>query len=393
MRLPARRGEDGSLMIALLAAIVVGGLVIALFGTSMASQKRVQDNRAYQHAINGADAGLQQGMAKITELDPSDLTTSYLSSDSMDDTSLDGIDFEWEAHRQSPYSWAVRASGHLDGVSRTVEATVERESIFFTAAFADREILFRGANSASSYNANDPDSGWGAVGSNGMITMKGNAHADLYMLMGPGADCEGCEPEKLDGHPEPFDLEQIANQIREDKQAACGGSYEPFDTGGAHVELQPGETYCFDKFVVRQHDTVEIPNASADEPITIYMEPGADFTIEHHASVNCNGSTWSSCSSSQAPEAASLQIYTVGTNVSIANHAEIVAAIAAPEADCSAANSNAQADIYGSLLCNDLANQGGWSFFYDERLMDVGTGSFTVTNWREEHAGTTSIPD
>ena len=385
--------DDGSFMLTLLAAIVVGGLVIALFATSMASQQRVQHNRSYQHVINGADVGLQQGMAAVTELDPSDNSTSELSSNDFANTGVGNIDFEWEATRTGPYAWEVRSTGHLDGVSRTVEGTVARSSIFFTAAFADHKILFRGNNSATSYVPGQDDNGNGAIGSNGQITMTGNAGADLYMLMGPGADCDGCEQDKVGGHPDPFDLSEVADDIRDQKQAACAGGYQPFDTNATHSELVPGETYCFDSFHVRMHDTVNFEGASAEEPVTIYMEPGATFNIEGHASVNCNGASWNSCAANEAPEAASLQIYTVGDSVAIGNHASIVAAIAAPEADCGAANSNAQANIYGSMLCNDLANQGGWSFHFDERLMDVATGTFEVTNWREEHAGTTSIQD
>ena len=383
--------DDGSLMLALLAAIVVGGIVIALFGTSMASQERVRDNRSYQHVVNGADVGLQQGLAAITELDPSDTSTTELSSQDATNTSVGNVDFEWEATRTAPYAWEVRASGHLNDVTRTVEATVERSSIFFTAAFADREIVFRGSNSATSYVPGNADNGNGAVGSNGTISMIGNGEADIYMLMGEGADCDGCDADKVSGHPDPFDLDKVADEIRDDKQEACVDGYEPFDTNGTNFELVPGETYCLSSFHVRQHETLDIADASAAEPVTIYMEPGATLNIEHHASVNCNGANWNSCSATEAPEAESLQIYTLGTDVAIANQAEIVAAIAAPEADCSSANSNAQADIYGSLLCNDLSNQGGWSFHFDERLADLSTGDFEITQWREEHSGTTSI--
>jgi hypothetical protein len=114
-----------------------------------------------------------------------------------------------------------------------------------------------------------------------------------------------------------------------------------------------------------------------------------DLSISNQASVNC---PVGGCSMANKPDARSLQIYSTGQAVRIGNQSEFVGAIAAPYASCTGNPSVAQADIYGALICNDLSNQGGWDFYFDDRLLNLGNGQYDVVEWREEAPSTTSFP-
>jgi hypothetical protein len=70
--------------------------------------------------------------------------------------------------------------------------------------------------------------------------------------------------------------------------------------------------------------------------------------------------------------------------VTIGNNTKVAAAIYAPRSDCSGNPSNAQGEIYGSIICRTIDNNGGWQFNYDDDLQWIGSGAFEMTNYREE---------
>ena len=387
------RSDDGSMMLTMLAAIIIGGLVVALFSTSITGQQRVRDDRDYQHVINGANAGLQQAVAVISELEEDDLDTVILTSDDMDDTSLDGIDFTWEATRESPISWNLAGVGELNGVERHVEARAVRDAMFFVAAFADLGFVMRGDNEVRSYTDLAYDTGFGAVGSNGEIEIRGNSSwVDLIMLMGGDADCTSghrCDDRPITGLPDKLDLDAVLEDIQAGMDAACAPSdFRSYDAE-ADGPLQAGETYCLTELVVGQHEDLVVEDASQDDPAIVYINNGV-LETGNHSTTNCDGTTWNACTTAERPESQSLQIYSTGTQVRLGNQSAIAAAVSAPRANCSGSPSNAQADIFGAMVCNDLTNQGGWDFNFDERLLNLGSGQFELKDWREEPGGTTS---
>jgi hypothetical protein len=61
----------------------------------------------------------------------------------------------------------------------------------------------------------------------------------------------------------------------------------------------------------------------------------------------------------------------------------VAAGIYAPESECGGNPSNAQAEIFGSLICRDITNQGGWGFHYDQQLLTLGDGNYQMHAWWE----------
>lgn len=377
--------DDGSLPFALIGIILVAGLCAALFTITIATQRSVREDRQFHQALTGSDAGVQQALTQISELP--DATTTSLSGSA----SLEGVTFDWEATRNGNM-WEVTSTGVDDGQTRIVEAEIERYGTFLVGAFADMAFTMRGDNGADSYNSGTGETGTGigSVGSNGAVTMNGNAFADQILLYGD-ATCtgNGCDSGQLIGEDTRFDIEAVEADIAQTIVDTCGGSLETY-TASTYGPLVAGQTYCFssmnvDEDVVLQ-DSSDGTAPSLDNPVTILLE--GNFDMANDTSLNCP-----SCdgTGNSTPAATALQIYGTGTEFRIGNHSELAAAIAMPSAACQGSPSNAQAEIYGAMICDDLSNQGGWNFHYDELLQEVDSGYWDITDWREEFQGTTSF--
>jgi hypothetical protein len=381
-----RNREGGSMVVALLASIVVGGLAVALVGTTMTGQKKVQHDRDFQLAVNGAEAGVNDAITRITTLGD-DITTVSLDGDGV--LSDSEIAYSWDAVKDTIISWRVTGTGERNGTSRTIEALAVRDAIFFMAAFADIGIALKGGNIVQSYSATQVDTGNGAVGSNGEIYSigAGSSAVDLIMLMGSGASCDGnvCDEAEILGFNSAFDLEKIADSIREAMEG-CNDTFSAYDAATGHV-LEGGNTYCFSDVKVGSQGQLPLQNHSRENPVRILMT--GTFQTGNQAKVNCG----SGCSVTNFPDASALQIYSTGPAVRLGNQSQLSGAIAAPYATCEGNPSVAQADIYGAIICNDMRNQGGWNFYFDDRLLDLGSGQYEIQEWREEVGGSTSWPD
>ena len=388
-----RGREDGSLVVALLASIVIGGLVITLVATTTTGQSKVRNNRDFQLAINGAEAGVNQALTVISQLPYASETVQLSSADLPADatTTVGDVDFEWVANKDTIISWRIQAVGSRNGVDRHVEALAMRDPIFFMAAFADIGFGMKGGNEVRSYSATKGlvDTGLGAVGSNGEVKSigAGSSHADLIMLMGPGASCDGnvCTDTPIVGFNDAFDLEAIATDIKDAMDDVCdSATMASYD---ANYPLVGGQTYCFTNVTIPSAG-LPLQDNTSDAPVVILMT--GEFQTGNGSSINCPAL---GCDVTNYPDARTLQIYSLGPKIALGNQTEIVGAIAAPYASCVGNPSAAQADIYGALICNDLSNQGGWNFYFDDRLLNLGSGEYDIIEWREEPGGTTSFPD
>lgn len=387
--------ESGSLPFAMIGIILVAGLCAALFSITIATQRSVRSDRHFHRALTGADAGVQQALTYISEL-PSAATTTLANTGALDDVS-----FEWEARRNGN-QWEVTSTGTAGDQTRRIEATIEREGAFLVGAFADLAFTMRGANGVDSYSSatGATDTGVGSIGSNGEITMNGNAFADQILLYGD-ATCtgNGCSTGEIIGQDTRFNIEAIERDIVARMEDACAEEGFRSYVASEGRPLQAGETYCFDSMYVDVDvELVAGPDGSdpsLSNPVTIFLN--GNFLQGKHVSLNCAG-----CEDdpeAATPDAGSLQIYGRGERFEVGNQSELAAAVSMPSAACQGygsndngnGGSNAQALIYGAMVCDDLDNQGGWEFHYDENLEHVETGFWDVAVWREETAEGTSF--
>ncbi len=402
--LSAARSDEGSLPLVILASIVGIGLAMALFSSVLTSERTVRSDREFTTAFHGADAAVQSALAYIrsTDLNNSVAVGSVVTGG---DTT-GNVDYTYEATK-GVLEWEVVAIGTINGSSRYVEATISLPSRFYTAAFGKTLVGFKGGNGASSYNGSAVDTGKGAVGTNGDIELNGSAYADELFLYGPTASCtktvSNCDAmlPYTQHAPQPYIPE--TDFIEDALDAAwCQASLAPYRSsvngplvGGAGPG--PDGEYCFSSMTFDSNMT---PDFSADD-VVVYVS--GNISSSNQVKINCKpcidrsfGSSTSTADvnimlASDPVWSSGLQLYSVGASVSLGNHTHLGAAVYAPNASCHGNPSNAQGWIYGAMTCNDINNQGGWSFWFDERLREIGTTEWRIDGIREEIGGTTSF--
>lgn len=143
--------EGGSMPLALLAVIIVAGLVTVLFARTGSSQRNVRFDRDFTEALHAADGGLQEVYHQ--------LNTGRYDADAINTTrtgtgSVDGIPYSWEAEKTSHRAWEVRSTGTAPDADRTVVATVQERPRFFPGGFGDNLVALNGTSSwVDSYNS------------------------------------------------------------------------------------------------------------------------------------------------------------------------------------------------------------------------------------------------
>lgn len=381
------RDQDGSIPMMLTVVILVGGVVAALFSTVIGTQRTVNFDRAYTEAITNADAGLQQAVMFLSQLDRTDPRPVIESTDLPADAgaTLGSGTFSWSATKVGPLRWDVRAAGSVNGETRFVEATIAANSDFFIAAFADQGITLRGGNGAVSY----PAQGYGAIGSNNAVTMNGNSYADSVFLYGSSSSCTGtgCSTASVDGFSDQLDMDAVRTTVQDKHDALCSTysawtASEYDDDNDGVVHLAGGDVICASQLLIDAD--IVIDGADQDNPVQ-WLVTG-DLAADNSLEINCPG-----CNLDSQPASGALQIYSLGATVGVGNHSYIAMAMLAPNAGCAGTNSNAQTHLFGSLICRSIGNQGGWVFHFDENLLGIGAGGLDILTYREEALGTTSF--
>lgn len=374
---PRAAGDRGSVLFAVSASIIVGGLVVMLFTTALLGQRTASFDQHFHESVHVAESGLQEALVHLSDLDDPATPGTVVTGEG----SSGGGEYAWEAVRGAG-QWEVRSRGDVAGVDREIEATIERETVFWTAAFGGRGVTMRGGNSVSSYNHADGeyDTGHGSVGTNGVVELLGNASTDSAFLFGAGADCDGngCSDAEIFGESDPYDPDDSFVSDRLDECISEEGSltsWRASDQDETPAQLPAGE-HCFTDLILDE-DTV-VPDG---EETVLYLS--GDVVTSNHTRTNCPAGVCSDGPVDNGPDPTRLQVYTTGEYVRVGNHNELAAAIYAPNASCQGNNANAQATVYGSLVCNDLRNQGGWSVHFADDLLELGSGQYRVTDWRE----------
>lgn len=413
----SRHTEDGSIPLTLTVIILVGGVVAALVATVIGTQRTVTFDRNYTEAITGADAALQQALSYLSTQDYSVLpatvesTTVVLDDGSGLDDSLGRSTFEWTADKTILGGWEVRASGQVADVTRVVESSLQADQFFILAAFGELGVTLNGDNFATSY----PATGLGAVGSNNLITLKGNTVVDIINFYGTNAGCDGagCTGTDTAGSDTPFDMDEVRAAVQFEHDESCTDSdYVPRSVSSVGTPNADGSysvaagtiicasTFDFDADLV-------ISNADRENPVRL-LATGV-ITADNERYVNCpptscnNDDSNDGAGNDPQPNSGALRISTLGNEVRIGNKSEFAAAVLAPNGLCRGNPSAAGTDVYGSLICQSLGssggetgsgtsgNQGGWGFYFDTNLIDIGAGSLEIASYREESVATTSF--
>lgn len=394
-------------------ALSIGGMLF----TSIAMSERIaRQGRDFTTALETADAGIQHALAQLnggassptppgSPLEVGDATVTYTATATVGSN--------------GGTAWEVQstATSLLSGEQRRVVAVIEEESRFPFAMFTDDSITFVGETDIDSYSSGvicaplpscawgAPYSGGGIVANNDTIDFKGNStEADGVALYNWAADPD---PNRCihagGGATSPCNNKRYINDrldltsatetaFIEAMETVCATEWESYPPPGPNLSvpaiLQPNadrDYHCFDK-VEFNVDTILAPltTQSLDvKPVIIVLKRGGSVTVKNHVEVNCLDPCVPGVSIPAAPH---LQIYSLTSinMLDMGTHSDLAGAVYAPLAGCDAGGSNAQADVYGSLVCDRSVLRGGWNLHYDQALAGIGNGRYVVRQWREE---------
>lgn len=379
VRAPRRpRGDDGSMLLAIVMIFTVTALVVGVMATLGAGQSKTRQADRYTNAVQGADAGVQQAIVQINQTPLVDTSQTLSGSSTIADAT-----YTWNAQKPAgSLEWTVTSAGTraLSGsTTRTVVAKLKQQPLFPLAAFADTTIGFNGNNAAVSY----PVTGFGVVGSNGTLAMKNNTVADGAVLYDFAANpntgrCQNspCDTD-LTTIDDRLDIKGasstggfIAAQLAACKAAEPGGALPAFV--GTSIGPKPdGSPHCFSSFHADSQNFL----VTGSGPVRIFVEGAVTLGNKNHSEVNFGVPS--------SPDSIRLQIYSTGSSVSMYNQSTMAVAVYAPNATCGGVTSNAGSDFYGSLVCDVIDNVGGWTFHYDTRLGTLGNGEYGLSEYNE----------
>lgn len=435
------RDERGSIPLSLLAVAIVSTISIALVGSTLAETRATRFDQGYSLVVHAAASAVDEAVFKLNN----DLITSSPATGS---GTFDGVRYRWTATQEpSPNqgTWVIDAVGGGDDatgpnrVERALRATVVEEPLFAVAAHTQVTTAFSGSNSADSYNSTDGSrcsmpaingsdrvasvDCFGIVGTNGNVDVSGTSSGRVDRILiydwlnpaKPQADrCTGtgstvvCAPPVRTNFDEPKRFVDIHDQVTAalnscpaaDRDRVWVASLHGGPSGGAVAQnaratfgFDPG-VHCFKRIVFDRHTDLRNSVSSQDgQQLLVYITEGVEIALGRE--VGCNGCTANG--STQTPAAGRLNIFSIASDrstnpkevVRIQNQVAFVGTIFAPNGTCGIVSNGANAGthVFGSMICQDIRNNGGWQFHYDEQLQGgLRTGEFFVQRLDEEIA-------
>jgi Tfp pilus assembly protein PilX len=364
----SRGDETGSMMLAMLAVLIVGGLTAIVAATIVQGQSSTRRDRDFTGAVHVAEAGAQEGLFRISGgfVTPSSTPAPVAGS-------VGGAAYSWTAcpvttagacTASATGRWRVTSIGTLRGVDRIVELYAEQRNPFTTGLYAETKIHLTGSGEVRSYNGSTysgSGTGRGRVQSGGSLQPAGmHSSIDEQIANTPLNLASAAEMKFID-----------------DRLTACGAILPDWSSSQslpAAVSTSP-PTYCLNSATFNTNWT---PPAGG---VVLYVRNGVSFQSKRLVNcANCAGTSMPD----PMPNSANLQIFSAGTSVTFQKGARVGGAIYAPRADCRGAQSMPDVRVYGSLVCGTVKTNGQFSLYYDERLGAVRTGTLRTTSWTEQ---------
>lgn len=423
----ARGNDEGSIVMAMLAIVVVTGLLTLGLATILSSHLAARHDVAFESALSGAERGLDELVAQA-KANPTATAFSPITG-----TAGTGTTYSASASAVSG-GWLVDSTGTATNAGRTVtrhiQATVSIGDLLSVPLFGDTKLDLgtSGASAVDRYDSNfssdvcttsgtpasmsDSDTRmcthaaqpFGAAVTDGPLTMR---YADLSSMSSVSvfnAPAAGF----------PNDLSATGACAGDASiQAACGTTipthHDRLDFApssvcskgiGAGTVAYTGTTalaanavYSFTDVTMNATAIANLTNISGSQIIICF---NGTLTIPAGLSLNstlkCSAVTTPSCTPSRynpRPPSTLLLLGTDGGSVNLgsgsASETSLSAVVYAPKSACT---SNGHVDVYGLLVCGSVAAQHGVDVHYDTEIDQLSTTAafdrpVTVSGWRE----------
>lgn len=364
-RMPSR--EAGSLPLALLAAIVIGGLIVALYGVIMSGVRSSARDRDLAAAIQVADAGLQEAfvaLQQVEEGEPPDCDTN--GDGSCNGTLRDGSPYRWEYEVLGERLWRVTSVGTHNDHTRAVRAQIGERPLFGAAIVTDDKFTYNGGGGGT-----DP---FPIGGFQDLVFNGSNTGASISTLF-----LYGEENLPSGSYPDPDTWERTKGpdlwNIAEAAFATggvCDGQSETISASGGGPIVLERRVYCLTGELDLKSDVVL---ESGEGPTVIYIQSGG-MTVGP-SDVNKDG------------DAVDLQIYVGADSVRMNGNFNVSAAIYAPNSSC-VSNGQGGGGFAGGMICNEVDLNG--NFDYDPSITAIVDDTFAIRGWHEEPSAASDAP-
>jgi hypothetical protein len=418
--------ERGSLPMALLAAIILTGLMVVVMGTVITGQRQTRFDQRFEQALQIAEVGLDR-MRFLAE------SKTISGEYTLEDTEVDGGYYYGRAVQGADGQWYLEATGvAADGTSRTVTMGSLGQSLFSVAAFGRIALEFKGGNMADAYRSGTWEHGQFNKNPTGsLICNNGGGGAYPDPTKASGANVKMCYPDGLGAVATNGGLHLHGNTINNVGRAEVHYASERIDNpmDGATGRCVQSQTACREDNVdsgklVYFRPPIELPDppvpfdptgtfpdgddedygysenrltsgphvftnvtlnsdtvieGTPDNPTIIYYY--GTLHVPNHEVVNFEMGPHGKLIPKPAP---SLLIFAVGPGPSLdlGTHVHIAAGIYAPNAASTLGGS--AGNVYGSLIVNHVDTRGGWGFHFDRALEMVNIGAPPkMRNWTE----------
>lgn len=360
--------ENGSMVLALMAVIVAGGLMTALVAATVASQRETRFDTSFNQAVHAAELGLQQALFLLDE-DRINAGTAPVDAP-MTTPVVNGKTATWVAVENPPNSgnWLITSEGTDNGVTRRVQVRAERGRRFPAAIYTEVKLHLTGERTISSYSGSTLNTGNGDLHSGGTL--------DPAATINDGT---------LDNTPlklaNPENMRFITDTL--DDCAAAG----PLQVWRSSTAATPGllnltgaGPHCFSELRF-DRDTVVV--GTPDSPAVVYVQGLMTFSNKAIVKVAPSCGDPNTCAEAVPRTASAFQVYSAGTSVLFGKNHVITGAYYAPAADCEGNLTMPNTIVYGALVCNSLKTNGNFELHYDDAISNIKKGAYNKIRWTE----------
>lgn len=374
-------GEDGSLPMVLLAAIIMAGVVIALFTTVRTGVDTAQRDRDVAAAFQVADAGLQEAYVDllgvdIEALDPSDPghqnapckhpePGSTVGEGECTKTLPSGDTVTWEYSQiGETRRWIVVARGDSGRSEQVVRAQMGQDPSFAATLVSLNQLDLNGLGTAVSGATCNIDNF--ALATSGQITVNGHGGACLNGV----TLYEGASTPDLGDSGDDVEIVETGEELTIPNKAAeafDSGECETLPTVPDNGQVERGQTYCIGSLTTSHLEVT----GEGEDPAIIYVQNEA---------APGNFATWNDVSADVAKD---LQIHVAGAQgFTLGPNRRVRAAITAPAGPCTTNGFGANGLFQGGMACNSITVNG--NFNYDPSIFDIFEGQFKISLFSQE---------
>jgi hypothetical protein len=424
------RSDEGSIIVAMLAVMILTGVVSIGMATVITGQKATQHDQTFAQALTGAESGLDSMVAQVKASPSASSFTPLTGNDASTGVSYNAS----AAFTASTSSWLIDSVGTAtragQTVRREVQETVKVAGLYDVPLFGDTALTAQTGSGVGVYDSGTngnapatscsvlPDTGLlglaattmctpaqtstGPAATNGSLTASGsdlsnfseididNSTANSAINPDATGTCVGdatvCASSQVISQPQKL--------IYPDSTACAGGIGATASTITGSNYLAAGAVYnVLGNLTLNAAVTANLSNLSSSA-ITLCFNDNLLIPSLGAAGVTV---PWNSYTSSVLPlqftprPPATLQFIDTATSTSSSTiyigdtlnpETAISAIIYAPHANCVVSG---HLDLYGTLICGSISAPGGVTVHYDSELKAVGATEQTVsvTNWHE----------